>query len=70
QHLVASTAWRAPSGRWYSLAAGSREVRALTLSGHERERGGTAAVRTDGEPDPRVTGHLSGGDELTELEYR
>ncbi|MFF3524195.1 hypothetical protein ACFYYQ_26220 [Streptomyces albidoflavus] len=70
QHLVASTAWRAPSGRWYSLAAGSREVRALTVSGHEREQGRTAAVRTDGEPDPRVTGHLSGGDELTELEYR
>ncbi|MFD4990254.1 hypothetical protein [Streptomyces sp. NPDC058374] len=70
QHLVASTAWRAPSGRWYALAAGSREVRALTVSGSERERGRTVAVRTDGEPDPRVTGHLSTGDELTELDYR
>ncbi|WP_436735824.1 hypothetical protein [Streptomyces sp. BBFR102] len=70
RHLVASTAWRAPSGRWYALAAGSREVRALTVSGHDREGGRTVAVRTDGEPDPRVTGHLADGDELVELDYR
>ncbi|MFB6590605.1 hypothetical protein [Streptomyces diastaticus] len=70
RHLVASTAWRAPSGRWYALAAGSREVRALTVSGHERERGRTQALGTGGAPDPRVTGRLPGGDEVAELDYR
>ncbi|WP_371618786.1 hypothetical protein [Streptomyces sp. NBC_00454] len=36
QHLLAGTRWRSPAGRWYLLAAGSREVTGITAEGAVR----------------------------------
>lgn len=48
QHIVAGTPWRAPSGQEFYLAAGSREVTRLTVTGGAQAevRGRTLAVRT------------------------
>nr|WSW70786.1 hypothetical protein OG461_33890 [Streptomyces sp. NBC_00995] len=43
QHVLAGTHWRAPSGKWYVLAAGSRAVSRIEVSGAVR---GAAAGRT------------------------
>ncbi|MFE0604960.1 hypothetical protein ACFW2T_25710 [Streptomyces sp. NPDC058892] len=36
QHLLAGLRWRSPAGRWYLLAAGSRQVAAITATGAVR----------------------------------
>ncbi|MGV9988230.1 hypothetical protein [Streptomyces olivaceus] len=66
QHVVAQAHWRSPRGDWYILAAGSRAVRGLDVTGDvtARTRGRTLA-----EPAPRtaetlVTGRLASGDTL------
>ncbi|MFH8989520.1 hypothetical protein [Streptomyces sp. NPDC017940] len=66
QHVVASTTWRADSGRRYVLAAGSREVTGIDASGDVSASG---SGRTFAEPAPRgarvqVRARLSGGGTL------
>ncbi|MGW7265066.1 hypothetical protein [Streptomyces sp. NPDC054842] len=71
QHVVASTRWRAGSGRWYVLAAGSRAVTRIEVAGDvtESRPGRTLAVRTPGKSRTRVTvsAVLTNGDTLKEI---
>ncbi|MGV9456748.1 hypothetical protein [Streptomyces sp. NPDC003635] len=71
QHVVAATSWKAPSGRTYLLAAGSREVTALRASGdvEETAQGRTLAVRTpDDTARASVRATLSDGGTLREVD--
>ncbi|MFJ6784913.1 hypothetical protein [Streptomyces yangpuensis] len=71
QHLLAGFRWRSPAGRWYLLAAGSRQVTGITATGAVRagssER--TLAAPWSG-PDGAVslTGTLAGGGTVTALD--
>ncbi|MGW7026569.1 hypothetical protein ACWGFX_05090 [Streptomyces xanthophaeus] len=71
QHLLAGTRWRSPAGRWYQLAAGSREVTGITATGAV---GAEAAGRTLTAPaGPEgaavsLTGRLAGGGRVTALD--
>ncbi|WP_371675778.1 hypothetical protein [Streptomyces sp. NBC_01276] len=71
QHLLVGTRWRSPAGRWYQLAAGSREVAALTASGAVRAeangRSLTAPAGPEGAP-VSLTGRLTGGARITALD--
>ncbi|MEU0524968.1 hypothetical protein [Streptomyces niveus] len=66
QHVLAGTHWRAPSGTWYLLAAGSRDVTRITASGGVRadEPAGTLAVRAPRDSSVELTGRLADGKEL------
>ncbi|MFJ6128252.1 hypothetical protein ACIQKE_24555 [Streptomyces griseoviridis] len=66
QHVVASTEWRAPDGRDYLLAAGSRGVTRIDVTGDVRasERGNTLALPASGRPRVTVRAHLATGGEL------
>lgn len=63
QHVVASTQWTAPSGTRYLLAAGSREVTGITVSGalDAEARGRTLAEKSPEEARPRVRARLDDG---------
>lgn len=67
QHVVAATDWRAPSGRSYLLAAGSRDVVRLKVDGapDTTARGRTLAVRDPEDVRAQVRGELSDGHTLT-----
>ncbi|MFE2129636.1 hypothetical protein [Streptomyces amritsarensis] len=71
RHLLAGHRWRSPAGRWYLLAAGSRQVTAITATG--AVRAGTAE-RTLAAPWPgpdgavSLTGTLAGGGTVTALD--
>ncbi|AUH44519.1 hypothetical protein [Streptomyces sp. CMB-StM0423] len=66
QHVLASTDWRAPSGDWYLLAAGSRDVRDLEATGDvtASAEGPTLAKRAEKGVRARVTGRVEGGGSL------
>lgn len=71
QHLLAGTRWRSPAGRWYLLAAGSREVTAITASGAVRaETGGRSLVAPVGAAGAPVslTARLASGARITALD--
>ncbi|MFF5497671.1 hypothetical protein [Streptomyces aquilus] len=63
QHIVAGTAWRSPRGNWYALAAGSRAVTSLTVTGDvtARTSARTVAVRAPKRPQFEVNAHLATG---------
>ncbi|MGP3690463.1 hypothetical protein ACTVZO_38195 [Streptomyces sp. IBSNAI002] len=72
QHVLAAAVWRAPSGRAYQLAAGSREVSDITASGSVRARatGRTfaAPAAPPGATPPVLTARLHSGTSLTALD--
>ncbi|MFD3325003.1 hypothetical protein [Streptomyces sp. NPDC058701] len=71
QHLLAGTRWRSPAGRWYVVAAGSREVVGITASGAVRaEANGRALAAPAGPEGARVslTGRLASGARITALD--
>ncbi|WP_449489091.1 hypothetical protein [Streptomyces lavendulae] len=61
RHLLVGTRWRSPAGHWYLLAAGSREVAAITAGGAVRAeangRSLTAPAGPEGAP-VSLTGRL------------
>ncbi|MFD3981947.1 hypothetical protein ACFWR6_25470 [Streptomyces griseus] len=67
QHVLAATHWRAGSGRWYVLGAGSRAVTGIRATGAVRGAAGgpTLAVRAPRDADVELTGSLSEGGTLT-----
>lgn len=66
QHVLAGTHWRAPSGTWFLLAAGSRDVTRITATGGVRadEPVRTLAVRAPRDSTVDLTGRLADGQEL------
>ncbi|MEV6682073.1 hypothetical protein AB0N09_35185 [Streptomyces erythrochromogenes] len=71
QHLLAGFRWRSPAGRWYLLAAGSRQIGAITATGAVRA-GAAARTLTAPWPGPdgpvSLTGTLAGGGTVTALD--
>ncbi|APS23075.1 hypothetical protein TK78_32240 [Streptomyces sp. Tue 6075] len=67
QHVLAGTHWKASSGRWYVLAAGSRAVTRIEASGAVRGAAGgpTFAVRAPRDADVELTASLREGGRLT-----
>ncbi|MFD0422299.1 hypothetical protein [Streptomyces parvus] len=67
QHVLAGTHWRADSGRWYVLAAGSRAVTRIEASGAVRGAAGgpTFAMRAPRDADVELTASLREGGRLT-----
>ncbi|MEV6578691.1 hypothetical protein AB0M92_11090 [Streptomyces sp. NPDC051582] len=74
QHVLAATLWRAPSGRSYQLAAGSREVTHINATGslNTRTPGRTLAVPAPAAPAPpaALTATLHSGAVITALDAR
>ncbi|MFH7598759.1 hypothetical protein WDV06_27235 [Streptomyces racemochromogenes] len=74
QHVLAAALWRAPSGRRYQLAAGSREVAEITATGslNSRTPGRTLAVPAPAPPapPPALTARLRSGAVITALDGR
>ncbi|GGZ05606.1 hypothetical protein [Streptomyces avidinii] len=75
QHILAGTVWRAPSGRPYPLAAGSREVAEITATGPVRTRASGRSLTTPAPapaPAPTTratrTARLHGGAVITALD--
>ncbi|AWZ07665.1 MULTISPECIES: hypothetical protein [unclassified Streptomyces] len=72
QHLLAGTRWRSPAGRWYVLAAGSREVAAITADGAARgEAAGRALALPVAGPQGGavvLTGRLASGVKITAID--
>ncbi|MFE9560720.1 hypothetical protein ACFYM0_06380 [Streptomyces sp. NPDC006487] len=72
QHLLAGTRWKSPAGRWYLLAAGSREVVGITAAGAVRAEaaGRTLTVPVAGPqgPAPDLTGRLASGARITAID--
>ncbi|WP_328908668.1 hypothetical protein OG230_03650 [Streptomyces sp. NBC_00234] len=66
QHILAGTHWKAPSGRWYVLAAGSRAVSRIEASGAARgtANGTTLAVRAPRNASVGLTARLRTGGTL------
>ncbi|MFF5897006.1 hypothetical protein ACFY8O_13860 [Streptomyces argenteolus] len=69
QHVAAGTLWKSPAGGWYALAAGSRAVRRIEISGSVRGRsdGPTLAVRAQRETGFRVSAVLPGGSTISSV---
>ncbi|MFJ9896708.1 hypothetical protein ACIQPR_25605 [Streptomyces sp. NPDC091280] len=69
QHVVAASGWRSPNGHWYALAAGSRAVTSLTVSGDVKatERSRTLAVPAPRDPRITVRARLATGEGLDEV---
>ncbi|GHE57923.1 hypothetical protein [Streptomyces vinaceus] len=74
QHVLAATVWRAPSGRSYQLAAGSREVVEIKATGslNSRTPGRSLAVAAPAAPAPpaTLTATLHSGAVITALDAR
>ncbi|MCY0961429.1 hypothetical protein [Streptomyces sp. H27-H5] len=71
QHLLAGARWRSPAGRWYQLAAGSREVTGITATGAVRaESKGRSLVAPAGARGAavRLTGRPASGAGITALD--
>ncbi|MFD3650981.1 hypothetical protein ACFWVT_18540 [Streptomyces cyaneofuscatus] len=66
QHILASTRWKAASGRWYVLAAGSRAVNRIEATGQVRGAAGgpTLAVRAPRDASVELTARLREGGTL------
>lgn len=66
RHVLAGTHWRAPSGTWFLLAAGSRDITRITATGGVRadEPFRTLAVRAPRDSTVNLTGRLADGQEL------
>ncbi|MFB8107582.1 hypothetical protein ACFC3O_33080 [Streptomyces sp. NPDC056007] len=66
QHILAGTHWKAASGRWYVLAAGSRAVNRIEAAGQVKSTAGgpTLAVRAPRDASVRLTAGLRGGGTL------
>lgn len=69
QHVVASARWTAGSGHRYLLAAGSRDVARITVTGEvDAERNGRSlAVRAPGDVRVTVRARLADGERLGEV---
>ncbi|MFF0663904.1 serine/threonine-protein kinase [Streptomyces parvulus] len=69
QHVVADTHWRSPDGDWYVLAAGSRAVTGLRVTGRVEAESDerTLAVRAPRDSEPEVKGRLRTGEDLPAL---
>ncbi|MEW2393519.1 hypothetical protein AB0933_34675 [Streptomyces venezuelae] len=69
QHVVAGTRWTAGSGHRYVLAAGSRDVTRITVTGDvdTERRGRTLAVRAPEDARVTVRARLADGEELAEV---
>ncbi|MFC9142471.1 hypothetical protein ACFTWM_11815 [Streptomyces bacillaris] len=67
QHILAGTQWKAASGRWYVLAAGSRAVDRIEATGQVRGTadGPTLAVRAPRDASVRLTAGLREGGTLS-----
>ncbi|MFD3973461.1 hypothetical protein [Streptomyces cyaneofuscatus] len=67
QHILAGTHWKAASGRWYVLAAGSRAVTGIEATGQVRGTAGgpTLAVRAPRDASVQLTARLREGGTLT-----
>ncbi|WP_406516099.1 hypothetical protein OH809_37180 [Streptomyces sp. NBC_00873] len=67
QHVLAGTHWRAPSGRWYVLAAGSRAVNRIEVTGGVRGSAGgtTLAVRAPQDAQLELKARLREGGTLS-----
>ncbi|WP_326675859.1 hypothetical protein [Streptomyces sp. NBC_01237] len=63
QHILASARWKAPSGRWYVLAAGSRAVNRIEAAGAVRGSvpGTTLALRAPQDAAVDLTARLREG---------
>ncbi|MGW7269287.1 hypothetical protein ACWGH5_02115 [Streptomyces sp. NPDC054864] len=72
QHVVAGTSWTAGSGRHYLLAAGSREVDGIEVTGDVdvTDEGRTLAVKAPRSPDVTVRARLTDGERLDEVGRR
>lgn len=66
QHILAGTHWKAASGRWYVLAAGSRAVDRIEATGQVRGAAGgrTLAVRAPRDASVQLTARLREGGTL------
>ncbi|MBK6018032.1 hypothetical protein JHN45_44015, partial [Streptomyces sp. MBT53] len=66
QHVVAASGWRSPNGHWYALAAGSRAVTSLSVSGDitTTKRSRTLAVPAPRDPHITVRARLADGEGL------
>ncbi|MYW35169.1 hypothetical protein GT040_39315, partial [Streptomyces sp. SID2119] len=66
QHILAGTHWKAASGRWYVLAAGSRAVNRIEATGQVRGAAGgpTLAVRAPRDASVELTAKLREGGTL------
>lgn len=69
RHVVARTHWKSPRGHWYVLAAGSRAVTSLTLTGDvsATRSGHTLAVRAPEDASTKVQARLASGEKLPEV---
>ncbi|MFI8347012.1 hypothetical protein [Streptomyces sp. NPDC085596] len=69
QHVVARTHWKSPRGHGYVLAAGSRAVTSLTLTGDvtATRSGHTLAVRAPEDASTMVRARLTSGERLPEV---
>ncbi|MFG2715976.1 hypothetical protein ACGFX2_36420 [Streptomyces goshikiensis] len=71
QHLLAGTRWRSPAGHWYLLAAGSREVAGITVSGAVRAEAQGRTLAAPAGPEGAavaLTGRLASGGRVTALD--
>ncbi|MFE9886144.1 hypothetical protein [Streptomyces scopuliridis] len=66
QHILAGTRWKSPSGKWFLLAAGSRDVTRIEAAGSVRANvsATTLAVRAPREGSVRLSARLTGGGSL------
>ncbi|MFJ6084727.1 hypothetical protein ACIQI8_25320 [Streptomyces sp. NPDC092369] len=66
QHVVAATGWRSPRGHWFVVAAGSRAVTGLTVTGavSASKEGRTLALPAPGKPRVDVRARLATGESL------
>ncbi|MFJ8141353.1 hypothetical protein [Streptomyces sp. NPDC096013] len=66
QHVVVASGWRSPNGHWYALAAGSRAVTRLAVSGDVTvtKQARTLAVPAPRTPRVTVRAQLSTGEDL------
>ncbi|MER6464258.1 hypothetical protein ABT278_27860 [Streptomyces sp. NPDC001228] len=69
QHVVAAAGWRSPRGHWFVLAAGSRAVTALRLTGDvtAARDGRTLALPAPERPHVTVRARLATGQDLDGL---
>ncbi|MFI6642804.1 hypothetical protein [Streptomyces sp. NPDC050504] len=69
QHVLAGAHWKAPSGRWYVLAAGSRAVNRVSVSGAVKATAPGAYVTVRAPQDARVelSAEVPGGAKLRGL---
>ncbi|MGW1208575.1 hypothetical protein ACWD5F_02945 [Streptomyces sp. NPDC002499] len=66
QHVVAATGWQSPRGHWFVLAAGSRAVTGLSVTGavSATKTGRTLALPAPGKPRVDVRARLATGESL------